>query len=246
MQIKKFQTVDKLPALYDSESETVVISDLHLGLEGSMTQKGSYVPPTQLEDTLDELEKLKDETNAEKLVVNGDIKNEFSTSRYSEREEIKEFLEKATDLFDEVILIQGNHDTFLSSTLEKYGLRFLKSFIENGVLYTHGDKTLEELDIKKDYDTVVIGHEHPALKLQDEIGVAEKIDCFLYGETSEGKDIVVMPAFSQISNGTNINETPSNQLLSPVIKNNTRKSSLKAVGVDREAGLFEFPEIGKF
>ncbi len=246
MQIKRFQTVDKLPALYDNESGTVVISDLHLGLEGSMTQKGSYVPPTQLEDTLDELEKLKSETGAEKLVVNGDIKNEFSTSRYSEREEIKEFLNKATELFDDVILIQGNHDTFLSSTLEEYGLRFLETFVENGVLYTHGDKSLEELDTKRDYSTVVIGHEHPALKLQDEIGVAEKIDCFLYGETDEGKDLVVMPAFSQISNGTNINQTPSSQLLSPIIKEHTTKGTLKAVGIDREAGLFEFPEIGKF
>jgi len=243
MDIKDFQTVDNLPALYHEESELVVISDLHLGLEGSMTEKGSYVPPTQLKDTLKELETLKSETGAEKLLVNGDIKNEFSSSKYSERKEIKNFLDKATELFDELILIEGNHDTFLSSTLEKYGLRFLKYYIENGVLYTHGDRSLEELEVKEDYNTTVIGHEHPALRLEDEIGITEKIDCFLYGETDERKDIIVMPAFSQISNGTNINETPSSELLSPIIRNDLKLTDLKAIGVDREAGLFEFPEL---
>lgn len=246
MQIKEFKIVDTLPALYHEPSSTVVISDLHLGLEGSMTQKGSYIPPAQLEDTIEEIEKLQKETGADKLVINGDIKTEFSTSRYKEKEEINNFLETAADNFEDVVLIKGNHDTFLDSTLEEHGLRFLKYHVDSGILYTHGHISLEELDIREDYSTIVIGHEHPALRLTDEIGVTEKIDCFLYGETEDGKDLIVLPAFSQISNGTDVNETPSSQLLSPIMRNRVEKSSMKAVGIDRSAGIFEFPEIGKF
>ncbi|MFQ3308016.1 MAG: putative SbcD/Mre11-related phosphoesterase [Candidatus Nanohaloarchaea archaeon] len=246
MQIKEFSTVDSLPALYHRETSTVVISDLHLGLEGSMTQRGSYIPPEQLEDTLEEMEKIKKETEAEKLIVNGDLKTEFSTSRYSERQEIKKYLNKVTDLFEDVVFIQGNHDTFLSSILEEYGLRFLKYHVDNGILYTHGHISLEELDVKESYHTIVIGHEHPALRLTDEVGVSEKIDCFLYGDMKDGKSIIVMPAFSQISKGVNVNETPASDLLSPIMREKVDKDNLKAIGIDREAGTFEFPILGKF
>jgi putative SbcD/Mre11-related phosphoesterase len=245
MQIKEFETVDNLPALFHKESSTVVISDLHLGLEGSMTQKGSYIPPAQLEDTIEEIEKLQEETEADKLVINGDIKTEFAASRYKEREEVKEFLETATDNFKDVVLIKGNHDTFLDSTLEEYGLRFVKYHVDNGVLYTHGHISLEELDVREDYHTVVIGHEHPALRLTDEIGVAEKLDCFLFGETEDEKNIIVMPAFSQLSKGTNINETPSSELLSPIMRNKVDLDSMEAAGISREVGVLEFTTIGK-
>jgi putative SbcD/Mre11-related phosphoesterase len=237
-----FRTVDSIPCLYHGELDMIVLSDLHLGLEGSMTSEGSYVPKFQLDDVLEDINQVREDTGASRILVNGDLKNEFNKSYYSEKQEIKKFLRRLQKEFDDVIVIEGNHDNFIEKTVEDQGLEFREKFLENGILFTHGH---EEIG-KEDFDTVVIGHEHPALSLEDEIGVVEKVDCALYGETEGEKNIVVLPAFSSISNGTKINEVPQNELLSPILRNRVDVSSLKAVAISREAGIFEFPELGKF
>jgi metallophosphoesterase superfamily enzyme len=80
MKFQNFETVGSEPALYSSQLDMLVISDLHLGLEGSMTLKGSYVPRFQLEDIKEEIENLQEETEAGRILVNGDLKNQYSTS----------------------------------------------------------------------------------------------------------------------------------------------------------------------
>ena len=243
MNIHGFETVDSLPCLYQPDTEILVVSDLHLGLEGTMTSDGNYVPRHQLKGIKEDIEEARDLTEASRILINGDMKNEFKT-RYSETREIEELLKFLENLFKEVIVVKGNHDTFLESTLKKFGIELKDHHLENRTLFIHGDREIEEPETD-DFDEIVIGHEHPALILEDDIGVREKIPCFLYGKTAEDERITVLPAFSNISKGTGINEVPENQLLSPVIKNRTDKDNLKAVGVSREAGLFKFPKLKK-
>ncbi|MFB6207947.1 MAG: metallophosphoesterase [Candidatus Nanohaloarchaea archaeon] len=239
MDLLGFETIDSLPALYYPEGDMIVIADLHLGLEASMTSMGSYVPEFQLDDLKKELEKARTETGAHRLLVNGDLKNEFRTS-YPERSEVRDFLQFAKETFDEVILVKGNHDTMIEKTVGKEGMAFHDTYSENGVTFAHGHEKVEN-----GYDTLVIGHEHPALKLEDEIGVSEKVDCFLYGEMRNGCEIVVLPSYAQVSDGSQVNKIPQRELLSPILRDQVDIDSLKAVAVSREAGLFQFPEIGK-
>ena len=246
MNVFDFQTVDKIPCLYLEKQDLLIVSDLHLGLEESLTKDGNYVPRHQMEGIKEDIETAKDETGASRILVNGDIKNEFATTRYSESKEIKEFFRLLKNSFEEVILVQGNHDNFIESVLTKFDIEPVNYSVEGEVLFTHGHQGLDELEIEQDYRTVVIGHEHPALALEDEIGVREKVDCFLYGKNSEGLKIVVMPAFSPISNGTAVNETPQHELLSPILKDKINVNKMKAVAVSRKAGLFRFPELEKF
>jgi putative SbcD/Mre11-related phosphoesterase len=238
-----FETVDSIPCLYQRDLDMLVISDLHLGLEGSMTSEGSYVPKFQLDDILEEIEEARKETGATGILVNGDLKNEFHRSYYSEKQEIKKFLRRLQKNFEDVIVIEGNHDNFIEKTVEDQGLELRDSYLEEGILFLHGHESIET---EKDFHTIVIGHEHPALSLEDEIGVVEKVDCALYGNTKDGKNIVVLPAFSTISNGTRINEVPQGELLSPILREKVDLPSMKAVAISREAGVFEFPELGKF
>ena len=245
MEIFDFETVDSKPCLYVEEQDLLVISDLHLGLEESLTKDGNYVPRHQMEGITEDIKDISEETEASRILVNGDIKNEFSTTRYSESKEIKEFFKTLKNSFDDVILIQGNHDNFVENVLERFDIRPIDYLVEDGILFTHGHIGLEELEVDDDFSTVVIGHEHPAIALEDEIGVREKVDCFLYGKNSEGLQIVVMPAFSPLSNGTAINETPQHKLLSPILKENIDVKKMRAVAVSREAGIFSFPELEK-
>ena len=246
MEIFDFKTVENLPCLYFEENDLLVVSDLHLGLEESLTKDGNYVPKHQMDDIKDDVEKAKKETGASRILINGDIKNEFSTSRYSEAKEIKQFFRLVEKKFDEVILIKGNHDNFVEGALSEFSVEPLNYHVEEKTLFTHGHISLEELEVEEEYATVVIGHEHPALALEDEIGTREKVDCFLYGDNGQGLKIVVTPAFSPISNGTAVNETPQGELLSPVLRNKFEVKNMKAAAVSREAGVFDFPQLKKF
>ena len=233
--MKEFDIIDSKPAIYLPDLELIAIADLHLGLEASMNSRGHYIPEFQLDDIKEELELLKEETKSDRILINGDLKNQFSTS-YSEKREISELLDFLTERFEDIIIIEGNHDTFLEETIEDKGLRMLESYEEDGVLFTHGDKQIEQ-----DFDTLVIGHEHPALALDDEIGVTEKVSCLLYGETNLG-DIIVLPAFSKISNGSEVNRMSKSELLSPVLQE-TGIKNFNAVAISREGGVYDFGKI---
>lgn len=241
MKILDFETVDSLPAVYEPENDLLVISDLHLGLEKTMTSKGNYVPSSQLDEIKEDIEKARNETDASRVLVNGDLKNQFRTS-YSETEEIEEFLNFLKAEFEEVILVEGNHDTMIESTLENSGITLKDHHLEDGKLYIHGHEPLGKYELE-DFDTAVIGHEHPAIALEDDIGVREKIPALLYGPMNGDRELLVLPAFSRIANGTAVNEVPERELLSPVLKEEGDKSRMKALGISREAGLFEFPEL---
>lgn len=237
MKIYEFEILKDKPALYHPGMDLVIISDVHLGLEGSMTSKGSYIPKFQLDEMEDEIEDMKQETGADRILVNGDLKNEFSIS-YAEKREVAEFVEHLQELFEEVILVRGNHDTGIEHVVEEKGLEMVDRHKEQGVLFVHGHEEIEE-----DFEVLVLGHEHPALALRDEVGVKEKVPCFLYGETENGK-VIVMPPYSTISNGTEINQVPRDELLTPFLRENGVEG-LKAVGISREAGVLEFPEVEK-
>ncbi|PSG99456.1 MAG: hypothetical protein BRC29_05050 [Nanohaloarchaea archaeon SW_7_43_1] len=245
MKVFKFQIVDSLPAIYDERTDLLVISDLHLGLEKTMTAKGNYIPQNQLDMMKEDIKKAKDEEGAERILINGDLKNQFKTS-YSENEEIKELLNFLAFNFEEIIVVKGNHDTFMDSALKDNGIEMKEYHLEDGILFVHGDRELEDIGVEdeKSVDAVVIGHEHPAITLKDDIGVKEKIPALLHGNLNEERKLVVLPAFSRIANGTSVNEVPKRELLSPVLKNSD-KNGMKAVGISREAGLLKFPEISK-
>lgn len=229
-----FEIIGKYPAIYFPELDLIAISDLHLGLEASMTSRGNYIPEFQLDQIMDELKEIHEETGCERILINGDLKNQYSTS-YSEKSEIDELLDFLADNFKDVIVIKGNHDTFIDSILEEHDLRPLEQYEEGGVLFTHGDDRPEQ-----DWSTVVIGHEHPALVLEDDIGVTEKVDALLHLEGE--KEVFVLPAYSPISNGSEVNRMSSTELLSPILKD-FDIGELEAYAISREAGVFDFGKL---
>ncbi|MFP4038301.1 MAG: metallophosphoesterase [Candidatus Nanohaloarchaea archaeon] len=231
----EFNIIDSKPAVYFPEKGLIAVSDLHLGLEGSMTSRGHYIPEFQLEELKEELNFLKKETDAERIVVNGDLKNQYSTS-YTEKNEIEELLQHLKETFKDVIIVKGNHDTFIEDTVKDKGLRTVESYSEDGLLFVHGHEKVEE-----EFETLVIGHEHPALALTDEIGVTEKVPCLLHGNTERG-EIIVLPAFSKISRGSEVNRMNKNELLSPILRDVGLKD-FEAYAVSREGGVYDFGKV---
>ncbi|MDY6774323.1 MAG: metallophosphoesterase [Candidatus Nanohaloarchaea archaeon] len=243
--LDRFETVDSYPALYDPELDAAIVADLHLGLESLMARGGVYMPKFQLDEIKEDLDSILEQTGADRLVICGDVKHEFSETSEGEREEVQELLDFLSGKVEEVLLVKGNHDNYLIYAVEEYeNVELEDYFLEGEVLFIHGHELLENLETL-DASYVVIGHEHPALTLKDEVGVKEKLPAFLYGEMDDGRKLLVLPAFSKLAEGSQVNRVEEEELLSPVLKEKVDIGEMEAVGVDRDAGLFEFPELDK-
>ena len=242
----EFEIVDNYPALYIEKINSVVITDIHLGLESLMAKTGLLMPKFQLKEIKEEIKEIINRKNPEKLIICGDIKHEFSRTSKEERKEIKEFIDYLKDLVEEILIIKGNHDNYLIYETKKYeNVELKEQATLKDITFIHGhQKQLKVNSNQSKY--IVIGHEHPALSLTDKIGIKEKVPCFLYGKTNEEEQkIIVLPAFSKLAEGSQVNLINKKDLLSPILRNKTDYKNLKAIAVDREAGKYKFPEIKK-
>lgn len=240
----ELEIVSPFPALYIARIDAIVIADLHLGYEGIMAEQGIFVPKVQFKKEIATLRKIIQKQRASRIVINGDLKHEFSETSYHEFKEVGELLQFLKQNFRDVFVVKGNHDNFIARVTKKCGIEIYDELQLEEFYFLHGHSVPENFgEIKCDY--VILAHEHPALALCDEVGAKEKIDCFLYGDTRDGKKVVVLPAFSPLAYGSDVNTIPKEQLLSPVLKEFVDIDSLNVIGISEEVGALEFPELGR-
>ena len=110
-----------------------------------------------------------------------------------------------------VVLLKGNHDTILGPIAKKKNLEVKDYYTAGDVFFCHGHKLMDD-KIKKS-KTIIIGHEHPAISIKDDVRM-EKYKCFLLGKYKK-KDLIVMPSFNFVTEGTDILQE---KLLSPFLK----------------------------
>ena len=210
----------------------MVISDLHLGIEGALRSEGVSLPRYQKKIIIKNINKILERYNPEKLVINGDFKHEFGRNLRQEWREISDtlgMLSKKTN----VILIRGNHDNFLKTISSKFNIPVNSSYLIDDILITHGHMEVKEnFEFKKQ----IIAHEHPFIRLRDRIGAKLSLPCYLVSE-----DLAVTPAFSPLASGTDVIASEKNEYLSPVLKKyDIKKMRVWAI---TEAGLLDFSTI---
>ncbi|MEK6936122.1 MAG: metallophosphoesterase [Nanoarchaeota archaeon] len=189
------------------DNEILVISDTHIGFEEHIIERGIF-PNIQLKDILSDLkdifEKLKREKIVlKKIIVNGDLKQEFGGISDSEWREVLELLGYLGKHCLEIILIKGNHDNILGPIAKKKKVRLENYYVYKDICFMHGDKKYKEEFKDKNVKIIILGHLHPAITLSDKYK-KEKYKCFLVGEWRK-KKIIVLPSFSNISFGYDLN-----------------------------------------
>lgn len=220
-------------------NDTMVVADLHLGYEGVLATSGLFMPRVSLRDVVEKIERvLRRHEGLRTLVVNGDLKHEFSELHKFEWKDVDGFVKYAIEKFENLIVVRGNHDNYLKILLKKYGLELHESYSTNGFLFIHGDKASLDIFSQKN---VILGHEHPAMVVKDSVNVKAKVPCFLYGKINRS-NVLVLPAFSPIFPGSDIISLPQSALLSPIL----RKHGIDSMKVYAclESEILEFPEIG--
>lgn len=221
--------------LYLKNTKSVVIADLHLGYEGVMQSEGVFFPRYQKNVILNRLERIFDGLSPKEVIVNGDFKHEFSRNLNQEWREVKEvldFLMKRT----EVVMVRGNHDNYLKTILSKYNVELRDIYEQGKIILSHGHKEI----LREENQILIMAHEHPSIRLRDEIGAGVRLPCFLYDEEAK---MLVMPAFSPLATGTDVVSTPGDELISPILKNHGCKNFRVYAISDSE--LIDFKKVGE-
>ncbi|MBN2459696.1 metallophosphoesterase [Candidatus Woesearchaeota archaeon] len=202
-------------ALYLEKQKILVIADTHIGYEEALNKQGILIPRLQYNEVIKQLELVFKEVKPKVIVLLGDIKHEFGTISSQEWNDTMKLLDFLILKSGKVVLIKGNHDTILGPLARRKGLEVKERFAVDGVLFCHGHKLVDEKsEAYKKSKTIIIGHEHPAISLRDDVRT-EKFKCFLLGKYKR-KNLVVMPSFSFVTEGTDVLQE---KLLSPFISN---------------------------
>ncbi|MEM1586090.1 MAG: metallophosphoesterase [Candidatus Bathyarchaeia archaeon] len=162
--------VSPYPALtIISEGEkALVISDLHLGWEASLSEKGIHIP-TQTNRLLRRLERILALERPDYLIILGDIKHTIEKIEAEEWRDIPEFFERILDKVGHIKVVPGNHDGNIEALLpSRVEVAPQHGIIFGGVGLFHGHTWPDVRMIG--CETLVIGHIHPAIVFKDPAG----------------------------------------------------------------------------
>ena len=87
---------------------------------------------------------------------------------------------------------------------------------------------------------MIMGHEHPSVRLRDEAGASYKFKCYLVGEVL-GREVIVMPSLNELASGTDVNLASEEELLSPILRK-IGIGELEPVLIT-EGGIEHFPKL---
>ncbi len=211
-------------ALYLEEHDALVVADLHLGYEGALREQGVSLPRFQKRHILERLSNLLDRYDPRLLVVDGDFKHEFSRNLNEEWREVLDVLDFLEGR-SEVMMIRGNHDNFLKTILNRKGLDLHQSFELGGFTVVHGHEPI------RGKGTLILGHEHPSMRLKDKIGAWVSLPCFVVSP-----EFIILPAFSPLAYGSDILRGP---YLSPLLDHGAIGGA-KLYGLDEKLGILDF------
>ena len=183
-----------IPALvFEGQKRILVVADLHLGYEYELLKKGINIP-NQSSFISQALKETIIESKAERLIFLGDVKHNIPNISALEAKSLPKFMN-----FDiPYKIIKGNHDGSIESLL---GVSTYNHIKVDGTLFIHGHMKIPKME----FESLVMGHSHPAIEITDELGRRTKEKCWIKGKFPSGQDIIIMPAYNPLITGIAFN-----------------------------------------
>ncbi|QSG14044.1 metallophosphoesterase [Halapricum desulfuricans] len=219
---------DAPAAVADTGPErALVVADYHAGLEAQLRREGVELDPAD-EQRRVRLLSLLAETGPDRLVLLGDLATTIGEPTGEERSEIETLLE-AVDV--PVTIVKGNHDGEIESIVEDIGgvtVTDSEGTRLGSVGFAHGHTWPGPAVLEA--EIVCVAHEHPVVRLEDEVGGARAERVWLRGRIEPkpfreqhgdqlgeiSAELVVCPAFNDRSGGTWVN-VDGRDFLSPFL-----------------------------
>jgi putative SbcD/Mre11-related phosphoesterase len=191
----------------------LVVADYHAGIEVSLRREGLEVE-SRGPQRRRRLRRLVRDESADRVVFLGDLGHAIGVPDGAEREEL-EALFDALDV--PVTLVAGNHDGGIEAAFpDSVDVTATDGVRIGDVGFAHGH-TWPSPDVLA-AETVCVGHEHPAVRLADDVGGTRVERAWLRGPLDPGPfeahydreipavgDLAVFPAFNNLSGGTWVN-----------------------------------------
>jgi len=207
----------------------LVIADLHIGLERELARKGIHVPD-QLLKLQEHLFRIIKETGAKRVIILGDIKNEYVGTSWGDLADVPAFFSRLTERVT-VTVVKGNHDGGIEAVLPRnVEVYEPEGFTLNGFLFTHGQAWPNKNGLGA--KTLIMGHSHPAVEFWssgarsvehvwlrapiDRKALEKKFKTNVALETA-----IIIPVFNHLAGGATFNGSgfkPLGPLLSKAMK----------------------------
>ncbi len=205
------------------EDRALVIADYHAGIEDALRYESGVEVENRAESRRERVHRLLDRTGVDRLVVLGDFMHSIGGPGGAERGEIEVLLESRSV---PVTVVKGNHDGDIESIVERARSPRTPDSIPEVTVTDGGGRRLGEVGFVHGHSwpdpavlaarTVCVGHEHPCVRLTDEVGGSRVEPVWLRGRLDReafadrierwgAPDLVVFPAFNDLSGGTWIN-----------------------------------------
>ncbi len=157
------------------DRNVLLISDLHLGFEVTISQEKGVEFPPQHPVIFQRIENLVKKYSVSHLYIIGDVKHTIIVDSFYNWEIVPEFMESIGDMVD-VTIIPGNHDGNLESLLPRnviltnvHGIVLEPQEESVGLLHGHSWPSYDVLDAKM----IVVGHNHPTIRRFRDASVPE-------------------------------------------------------------------------
>ena len=203
------------PALYIKEKKTLVIADLHIGIERELRESGLQIA-SQTKAMTTRLLAIIKKNHPKEIILLGDIKHNIPTSTIQERTDVKEFF-ATIQSYGAIHVIPGNHDGNIKKLLPPNTiLHRSDGCVLDNVGYIHGHRwPAKEI---MECNCIIVGHTHPTIMLSDRLGYQTYELCWLRGSITdsirekyqliENPSIIMMPPFNPLCGGIAVNSEP--------------------------------------
>ncbi|MFB6080103.1 MAG: metallophosphoesterase [Haloferacaceae archaeon] len=206
-------------AALDGE-RALVVADYHAGIESGLRRERGVELASAADQRRERLLSLLDRTGADRLVVLGDLAHRIGDPAGEEEAELDALVTAVTERVP-TTLVPGNHDGGVASAYaDRLAVAPTGGLLRDDVAFLHGH-TWPSPDLLG-AGTLCVGHEHPAVRIADEVGGARVERAWLRGRLrrkpfADGcavdpadlawgdPDLVVFPAFNERSGGTWVN-----------------------------------------
>ncbi|MEM3173627.1 MAG: metallophosphoesterase [Candidatus Bathyarchaeia archaeon] len=152
----------------DGSEKTLVISDVHLGWEASLSEEGIHIP-SQTGKLIRRLERIISLEKPDCLIVLGDVKHTIEKIEIEEWRDVPFFFEKIREKVSCIKIVPGNHDGNIEVLLPE-GVEVAPQqgvmIGSVGLFHGHAWPEIKMLGC----ETLVIGHIHPTVAFRDPVG----------------------------------------------------------------------------
>jgi hypothetical protein len=198
---------------------SLVVADYHAGLETALRREGVELR-SRAGERREKLLALLDRTGADRVVFLGDLANAIGTPGREERQELRTLLSAVGDRVP-VVVVKGNHDGGIEDVVAGLATDHELTVTGTGgvrlgpVGLVHGH-TWPDPDVLG-ADVLGTAHEHPMVRLEDEVGGARaerawlrgRLNADAFAENVEGAVVdgrlVLFPGFNDLLGGTWVN-----------------------------------------